>query len=68
MCPAHPLSLGIGWKRSLDKCKVPLILSNHSKDIKKRPKAERELHKAATQAIGSGVYSTRFIYSILFEI
>lgn len=51
ICPSYRLSLGIGWKRSSDRCKVPLILSNHSEDIGKKPNAERGLSKADAQAI-----------------
>ena len=51
ICPSHCLSLGIGWKRSSDRCKVPSILSNHSEDIGEKPKAERGLRKACAQAI-----------------
>ena len=44
VCPAHRASFGIGWTRRVpDKCKVPSILSHHTEDISKRPKADRGL-------------------------
>ena len=52
VCPAHRTSLGIGWTRRVpDKCKVPSILSHHSEDISKKPKADRGLSKAASYAV-----------------
>ena len=73
VCPAHRASLGIGWTRQvLDKCKVPSILSHHSEDISKRPKADRGLSKAGSfavlketgvfLAVGSGLYSLKYKY------
>jgi hypothetical protein len=67
ICPAHRASLGIGWTRRVpDKCKVPPILSHHSDDVAKKPKADRGLSKAGSQivlretgiflAVGSGLY------------
>ena len=66
ICPAHRATLGIGWTRRVaDKCKLPSILSQHSDEAGKRPKAERGLSKAGSQlvlkecviflAVGSGI-------------
>ena len=52
ICPAHRASLGIGWtRRVLDKCRIPSILSGHSKDVSKKPKADRGLSKAGSQTV-----------------
>ena len=73
VCPAHRASLSIGWTRRVpDKCKVPSILSHHSGDISKRPKAGRGLSKADSYAVlqetgvflavDSGLYSLKYKY------
>ena len=73
LCPAHRASLGIGWTRRVpDKCKVPSIISCHSEDISKRPKADRGLSKAGSYAVlqetgvflavGSRLYSLKYKY------
>ena len=52
ICPAHRASLGIGWTRRVpDKCRIPSILSHHSEDVSKRPKADRGLSKAGSQTV-----------------
>lgn len=67
ICPAHRASLGIGWTlRVPNKCRIPSILSSHSKDGSKKPKADRGLSKAGSQTVlqqsriflpvGSGLY------------
>ncbi|KAI8493831.1 hypothetical protein Bbelb_281780 [Branchiostoma belcheri] len=40
ICPKHRAILGIGWRRSSDKCSVPVQLSNHSR-WRGRPKGTR---------------------------
>ena len=73
VCPAHRASLGIGWTRRVpDKCKVPSIISHHSGDISKRPKADRGLSKADSYAVlqetgvflavGLDLYSLKYKY------
>ena len=64
LCPAHRASLGIGWTRRVpDKCKVPLILSHHSEDISKRPKADSGLLCSAKRNWSfSGLYSLKYKY------
>ena len=73
VCPAHRASLGIGWTRRVpEKCKVPSILSCHSEDISKRPKADRGLSKAGSYAVlqetggflavGSDLHSLKYKY------
>lgn len=59
ICPAHRASLGIGWTRRVpDKCRIPSILSDHSEDVTKRPKADRGLSKAGSQTVlqESGIF------------
>ena len=68
VCSAHRASLGIEWTRRVpDKCKVPLILSHHSEDISKRPKADSGLLCSAKRnwsfsCCGSGLYSLKYKY------
>ena len=40
-CPAHRSSLGIGWRRGSQRCRVPEILSSHAHG--KSRKAHREI-------------------------
>ena len=52
ICPAHCAALGIGWRRSAnERCRIPVILSHHSDDVIKKPKAERGLSKADSQLV-----------------
>lgn len=51
ICPYHRATLGIGWKRPSDRCKVPTVMSHHSEDVGKKPKAERGLGKAGSETI-----------------
>ena len=52
ICPAHRGALGIGWRRSANKrCKITVILSRHSDDVLKKPRAERGLGKADSQLL-----------------
>ena len=50
ICPMHRSSLGIGWRRTSNICKVPPEISQH-KITKKIPKAERGLGKHVSQLI-----------------
>ena len=45
ICPRHRATLGVSWKRGSAKCSVPIILSKHSVDVKKKPKAEQGMSK-----------------------
>lgn len=59
ICPAHRGALGIGWRRSAnEKCKIPVILSRHSDDVLRKPRAERGLSKADSQLVlkESGIF------------
>ena len=59
ICPAHRGVLGIGWRRSAnERCRIPVILSRHSDDVLKKPRAERGLSKADSQLVlkESGIF------------
>ena len=59
ICPAHRGALGIGWRRSAnERCRIPVILSRHSDDVLKKPRAERGLSKADSQLVlkESGIF------------
>ena len=59
ICPARRASLGIGWTRRVpDECRIPPILSHHSEDVSKRPKADRGLSKGCSQTVlqESGIF------------
>ena len=59
ICPAHRGALGIGWRRSAnERCRIPVILSRHSDDVLKKPRAERGLSKADSQLMlkESGIF------------
>ena len=66
ICPAHRSSLGIGWRRGANRCRVPLGLSKHASKGKTR-KADRGIGKSESNAIlkqtgvfvpvGSGEYT-----------
>jgi len=73
ICPAHRAALGTGWKRPAnEKCRIPTILSCHSDDVRKKPKAERGLCKAHSKVllqetgtflpVGSGKYCLYLFY------
>ena len=50
ICPAHRSSLGIGWRRGSQRCRVPAELSRHAKEGKSR-KADRGINKALSRTI-----------------
>ncbi|CAH3158696.1 unnamed protein product [Pocillopora meandrina] len=50
ICPAHRSSLGIGWRRGSQRCRVPSELSRHAKEGKSR-KGDRGINKALSKAI-----------------
>ena len=59
ICPARRGALGIGWRRSANgSCRIPVILSRHSDDVLKKPRAERGLSKADSQLVlrESGIF------------
>ena len=45
--PGHRSSLGIGWRRGSERCRVPAELSKHAKERK----AGRGINKALSQTI-----------------
>ena len=65
VCPSHRYSLGIGWRRGSQRCRVPESLCKHAKEGRPR-KADRGLSKALSGTIlrrtgvfvapGSGMY------------
>ena len=72
ICPAHRSSLGIGWRRGANRCRVPPGLSKHATNGKSR-KADRGIGKVESKTIlqhtgifvpvGSGQYTfTRVCY------
>lgn len=50
ICPAHRSSLGIGWRRGANRCRVPPELSKHASKGKSR-KADRGIGKSESKAI-----------------
>ena len=50
ICPAHRSSLGIGWRRGANRCRVPPGLSEHTAKGKAR-KADRGIGKLESRAI-----------------
>ena len=68
ICPFHRSSLGMGWNRGSQTCRVPQEISRHGEQGRKLPKADRGLSKAGSQMImqlsqifvpvGSGKYLT----------
>ena len=56
ICPAHRSSLGIGWRRGSERCRVPETLSNHGHG--KSRKADRGINKALSKTIlkRSGIF------------
>jgi hypothetical protein len=73
ICPAHRSSLGIGWRRGANRCRVPQGLSIHASKGKTR-KASRGIGKTDYKTISrrTGVFvpvssgKSAFISSILF--
>ena len=55
ICPSHRASLGVGWRRGSNRCRVPEELSEHkhgqTRSAKQWPRAERGLGKAASSLI-----------------
>jgi len=51
ICPSHRSSLGIGWRRGSNLCRVPQEIAEHKKDSKNVPKAERGIGKQVSQFI-----------------
>ena len=47
ICPRHRSSLGIGWRRGSNLCRVPPPISKHGGQAQKNAKAERGLGKSA---------------------
>ena len=70
ICPAHRSSLGIGWRRGANRCRVPPGLSEHTAKGRTR-KADRGIAKSESRAIlrqtgvfvpvGSGKYTLLFV-------
>ena len=57
ICPAHRSSLGIGWRRGANRCRVPPGISGHATKGKKK-KADRGIGKHDSRQIlrGTGVF------------
>ena len=51
ICSFHRSSLGIGWNRGSQTCRVPQAISHHGETGRKLPKAQRGLSKAGSQKI-----------------
>ncbi|CAH3106013.1 unnamed protein product [Pocillopora meandrina] len=51
ICPRHCSSLGIGWRRGSNLCRVPPPISKHGGQAQKNAKAERGLGKSACYLI-----------------
>lgn len=45
ICPSHRSSLGLGWTRGTERCRVPLEISEHRKVRGKCPKADGGINK-----------------------
>ena len=70
ICPAHRSSLGIGWRRGSQRCRVPETLSSHKHG--KPRKADRGINKALSKTIlkrtgifipvGSGKFTVWLLY------
>ncbi|KAL9968537.1 hypothetical protein ACROYT_G020644 [Oculina patagonica] len=51
VCPSHRSSLGLGWTRGTERCRVPQDLSLHKMVRGKYPKAERGVNKTFSKLI-----------------
>ena len=51
ICPAHRSSLGLGWTRGTERCRVPTEISEHRNVRGKWPKADRGVNKNFSQFI-----------------
>lgn len=51
VCPSHRSSLGLGWIRGTERCRVPQEISKHKNVRGKCPKAERGINKTFSQFI-----------------
>ena len=49
ICPAHPSSWGIGWRKGSQRCRVPENLPSHAKG--KSRNADRGINKALSKTI-----------------
>lgn len=49
ICPAHRYSLGIGWRRGSQRCRVPEALSSHAKGKSRKP--DHGISKALSKTI-----------------
>ena len=45
ICPSHRSSLGLGWTRGTERCRVPPEISEHRNVRGKSPKADRGINK-----------------------
>ena len=76
ICPSHRSSLGLGWTRRTERCRVPPEISEHRNVRGKSPKADRGINKNFSQFImkrtghlvhvGSGRYFDVPLVLILF--
>ena len=51
ICPSHRSSLGLGWTRGTERCRVPPEISEHRNVRGKWPKADRGINKNFSQFI-----------------
>ena len=51
ICPSHRSSLGIGWTRGTDRCRVPYEISKHKNIRGKCPNADRGVSKLFSHVI-----------------
>ena len=51
VCPSHRSSLGLGWTRGTERCRVPPEISKHRNVRGKWPKADRGINKNFSQFI-----------------
>jgi len=51
ICPSHRSSLGLGWTRGTERCRVPPEISEHRNVRGKWPKADRGINKNLSHLI-----------------
>ena len=51
ICPSHRSSLGIGWRRGSQRCRVPADLASHKQPGRSTRKADRGINKSLSKTI-----------------
>ncbi len=51
ICPSHRSSLGIGWRRGSQRCRVPGDLASHEQRGRSTRKADRGMNKSLSKTI-----------------